>query len=63
MMRPGLSPVGRIVIGVVIVLLVSSYILRRVNAGAVTPFLFLIAAVAVVAVIVFAPARRLGARR
>ena len=62
MMRIRLSPVGRIVLGVVIALLVASYVLRLVNAGAVTPFLFLIAAAVVVAVIVFSVARRFKSR-
>ena len=59
----GLSPVGRIVLGVVIALLVISYIFARVNAGGVTPFLFLIAAVIVVAMIVFSVTRGLKGRR
>jgi hypothetical protein len=58
-----LSPVGRIVAGVMITLLVVSYIMGRMNAGGVTPFLFLIAAVIVVAVIVFSVARGLKGRR
>lgn len=58
-----LSPVGRIVLGVVITLLVLSYILGRLNAGAATAYLFLSAAVIVVAVIVFAFTRRLRGRR
>lgn len=58
-----LSPVGRIVLGVVITLLVLSYILGRLSAGAATSYVFLIAAVIVVAVIVFAFTRRLRGRR
>ncbi len=63
MMRMRPSPVGRIVLGVVIALLVISYILGRLNAGAVTPFVFLVAAVIVVAVIVFSLTRGLRGRR
>ncbi len=63
MMRMRLSPVGRIVLGVVIALLVISYILGRVSAGAVTPFVFLIAAAIVVALIVFSLTRGLKGRR
>jgi hypothetical protein len=62
-MRMRLSPIGRMVVGVVIALLVISYILRWAKAGAVTPFLFLIAAVIVVAAIVFAATRGLRGRR
>jgi hypothetical protein len=62
-MRMRLSPIGRMVVGVVIALLVISYILRWAKAGAATPFLFLIAAVIVVAAIVFAATRGLRGRR
>jgi hypothetical protein len=58
-----LSPVGRIVAGVLVTLLVVSYIMGRINAGGATPFLFLIAAVIVVAVIVFSVTRRLKGPR
>jgi hypothetical protein len=63
MTRFRLSPVGRMVLGVVIALLVISYVLRRTSAGGITPYLFLIASVLVVGVVVFALTRRVGGRR
>ena len=63
-MRPArLSPVGRLVLGVVIALLVLSFVLGRTGAGRITPYLFLVAAVLVVGVVVFAFTRRVGGRR
>ena len=63
MIRMRLSPVGRIVAGVMVTLLVVSYILGRLNVGGFTPFLFLIAGVIVVALIVFSVTRGLKGRR
>lgn len=58
-----LSPIGRMVLGVVIVLLVVSFVLGRTSARGITPYLFLIAALLVVGVVVFALTRRVGGRR
>jgi hypothetical protein len=58
-----LSPVGRTVIGVVIALLAISFVLQRTHANGITPYLFLIGAVLVVGVVVFALTRRVGGRR
>lgn len=58
-----LSPVGRMVIGVVIALLVISYVLQLLKAGWITPYLYLIAAAIVIAVIVFAATRNFRGRR
>jgi len=58
-----LSLVGRIVLGVVILLLLISLGLQYVHATGITPYLFLIAAVLVVGLVVFGLTRRVGGRR
>ena len=58
-----LSPVGRTVLGLAIALLVISFVLQRTHANGITPYLFLLAAVLVVGVVVFALTRRVGGRR